>query len=42
MKIERLTEDKIRIIIKQDELKDPSLDLHTIMTKAAESQGLFL
>lgn len=42
MKIERLTEDKIRIIIKQNELKDPSLDLHTIMTKAAESQELFL
>lgn len=42
MKIEKLTENKIRIIIKQEELKDKSLDLHTIMTKAAESQGLFL
>lgn len=42
MKIEKLTENKIRIIVKQEELKDKSLDLQTIMTKAAVSQGLFL
>lgn len=42
MKIERITENKIRIILKQEDLKDPSMDLHTIMTKAAESHGLFL
>lgn len=42
MKIEKLTENKIRIIMNQDDLKDPSLDLHTIMTKTSESQKLFL
>ncbi len=42
MKIEKLTENKIRIIINQDDLKDSSLDLHTIMTKTIEAQGLFL
>lgn len=42
MKIEKITENKIRIIVKKEDLKDSSLDLHTIMTKAAESQGLFL
>ena len=42
LKIEKITENKIRIVLKQEDLKDPSLDLHTIMTKAAESQGLFL
>ena len=42
MKIEKLTENKIRIILKQDDFKDKSINLHTIMTKTAESQGLFL
>lgn len=42
MKIEKLTDNKIRIIVKQEELADKSLDLQTIMTKAAVSQGLFL
>ncbi len=42
MKIEKITENKIRIIIKKEDLKDSSIDLHTIMTKAVESQGLFL
>lgn len=42
MKIEKLTENKIRIILKQQDLKDKNLDLHSIMSKAAESQGLFL
>ena len=42
MKIERITENKIRIILRQEDLKDPTMDLHTIMTKAAESHGLFL
>lgn len=42
MKIEKLTENKIRIILKQEDLKDKEMDLHTIMTKTAESQGLFL
>lgn len=42
MKIEKLTENKIRIILKQDDFKDKSIDLHTIMTTTAESQGLLL
>lgn len=42
MKIEKLTENKIRIILKQDDFKDKTIDLHTIMAKTAESQGLFL
>ena len=42
MKIEKLTENKIRIIIKPEDIKDKDLDLHTIMTKTAESQGLLL
>lgn len=41
MKIEKLTENKIRIIMKQEDLKDPTLDLHTIMTRTVESQGIF-
>lgn len=42
MKIEKLTENKIRIILKPEDIKDKSLDLHTIMTKTAESQGFLL
>lgn len=42
MKIEKLTENKIRIILKSEDFKDKNIDLHTIMTKTAESQGLFL
>lgn len=42
LKIEKLTENKIRIIMKQEDLKDPSLDLHTILTQSPESQKLFL
>lgn len=42
MKFEKLTENKIRIIIKKEDLKDTSLDLHTIMSKVITSQTLFL
>ena len=42
MKIEKITENKIRIILKPEDIKDKNLDLHTIMTKTAESQGLLL
>ena len=41
MKIEKLTEDKIRIIIHQEELKNKDMDLHTIMSRAANSEGIF-
>ena len=42
MKIEKLTENKIRIIIKSEDIEDENIDLHTIMTKTAESQGILL
>lgn len=42
MKIEKLTENKIRILISGDDANKSNFDLHSIMTKAAESQGLFL
>ena len=42
MKIEKLTENKIRIILKSEDFKEKNIDLHTIMTKTAESQGLLL
>ena len=42
MKIEKLTENKIRVIINDDDLKQNHTDLHTIMTKSLENQGLFL
>ena len=42
MQIEKLTENKIRVIINDEDLKQNHTDLHTIMTKSLENQGLFL
>ncbi len=42
MKIEKITENKIRVLLKYEDIKDKNIDLHTIMTKAIESQGFFL
>ncbi len=42
MKIEKLTENKIRVIINAEDLKENNLDYHTIMEKPIESQKLFL
>lgn len=42
MKIEKLTENKIRAIVNLDDLEKNHTDLHTIMTKALETQGLVL
>ena len=42
MKIEKLTDNKIRIILKQDDFKDKSIDVQTIMTKPSISQDFFL
>ena len=42
MKIEKLTENKIRVIINDEDLEQNHTDLHTIMTKSLENQGLFL
>lgn len=40
MKIEKLTEDKIRVIINSDELGFSHANVHTILTKAIETQEL--
>ena len=42
MKIEKLTEDKIRVIVNSEDLKNNNLDYQTIMEKPIESQKLFL
>lgn len=41
MKIEKLTENKIRVIINTDELGENDINLHSIMTKAIETQEFF-
>lgn len=41
MKIEKLTENKIRVIIKSSDLNLKSLDIHLLMTKALEKQTFF-
>lgn len=42
MKIERLTENKIRIILKREDFKDKKIDMSQIFFKTDESQKLFL
>ena len=42
MKIEKIAENKIRIILNREDFKEQNIDLHTIMSKAAESQNLLL
>lgn len=41
MKIEKLTENKIRVIVKPSDFKLKSLDIHLLMTKALEKQTFF-
>lgn len=41
MKIEKLTENKIRVIIPSDELGENHLTVHSLMTKAIETQEIF-
>jgi len=41
MKIEKLTENKIRVIIHSEELGLTNLNLHNIMTKSLETQEIF-
>lgn len=41
MKIEKLTENKIRIIINSEDLDKTNTDIHSLMTKAIETQSLF-
>lgn len=42
MRIEKLTENKIRIVLKTEDLEKKNIDLQTIMTPSSESQKLFL
>lgn len=42
MKIEKLTEDKIRITLNIEDLKEKDIDFHAFMSNSAESQELFL
>lgn len=42
MKIEKLTENKIRIILKKEDFKDKSLDIKQLLLTTPESQNLFL
>ncbi|MCI8383708.1 MAG: adaptor protein MecA [Clostridia bacterium] len=41
MKIEKLTENKIRVVIHTDELGESNISIHNIMTKAIETQEIF-
>ena len=41
MKIEKLTENKIRIILSLSDLEEENIDLHSFMSNSAESQALF-
>ena len=42
MKIEKITENKIRIILKQEDFKDKSIDIKELLLTTPESQHLFL
>lgn len=42
MKIEKLTENKIRIILKKEDFKDTSIDVKKLLLTTPESQNLFL
>ena len=42
MKIEKLNENKIRITLNIEDLKEKDIDLHTFMSNSIESQKIFL
>lgn len=42
MKIEKISENKIRIILKQSDFKDKSVNLEKLLLETSESQKLFL
>jgi len=42
MKIEKLNDDKIRITLNLEDLKEKDIDFHTFMSNSIESQELFL
>lgn len=41
MQIEKLNENKIRITLNLDDLKENNIDLHSFMSNSIESQDLF-
>ena len=41
MQIEKLNENKIRITLNLDDLKENNLDLHSFMSSSIETQDLF-
>ena len=41
LRIEKLTENKIRIILNLDDLKENNIDLHSFMSSSIETQDLF-
>ncbi len=41
MRIEKITENKIRIILNMQDLKEKNIDLHSFMSNSIESQDLF-
>lgn len=42
MKFEKITDNKIRIILNLDDLKAKNIDLHSFMSNSIESQSLFV
>ena len=42
MKIEKLNEDKIRITLNLEDLKEKDIDFHAFMSNSIESQEIFL
>ena len=42
MKIEKITDNKIRIILNLEDLKAKNIDLHSLMSNSIESQSLFV
>lgn len=41
MRIEKLTDNKIRIVLNLEDLKEKNIDLHSFMSNSPESQDLF-
>ena len=42
MRIEKLTDNKIRIVLNLEDLKENNIDFHSFMSNSIESQDLFL
>jgi len=41
LRIEKITENKIRIILNMQDLEEKNIDLHSFMSSSIESQDLF-